>query len=328
MSRFSLFLAAFTFAASPFAFVPGCVAARQFQAPPPQELVAPAAPCLGVDSSTILAAARVPAAVSGASRPAAREENERGLAILSQPHPDFAAARRLFEKAAFGGYAPAQVNLAIAYLEGWGAPRNDGAALYWLTTASDQGYARAQMNLALLYMRGCGVARDDARAFSLLHAAADQGEVMAQLDLGYMYDRGDSVRRDPAQAAVWYRKAANAGEAHAQYNLADLYAQGEGVQQDDIQAFQWFEKAAMQGHGKARVMLGLMYSKGRGTRKDLLTAYAWIAAADIQGEPHAKPALEQLASQLPPESLEEATKRARALAESTSNTQNEIALLR
>jgi TPR repeat protein len=261
---------------------------------------------------------RHPSAAEHAVTPAAPSEayaqNEKGIAAVKDQPDDLQAAHRWFEKAARKGYAPAQVNLAITYSQGWGTARNDGAVLYWLTLAANQGNERALFNLGQLYLEGCGVRRNYPEALRLFREAAEKGETAAQINLGYLYDHGLAVPKDQTQGAAWYRKAADAGEPQAQFNLADLYARGEGVAQNDVLAFQWFQRAALQGHGGARLMLGAMYASGRGTQKNLEAGYVWILSADLEGDPRTRTYAVWLERQLSPAQLERARMRARLLA--------------
>jgi uncharacterized protein len=79
-------------------------------------------------------------------------ENQLGMesALVVSPTKTIREARKWFERAAQKGYVPAQVNLAVLYLNGWGVERNYGTALYWLKAAADQGNARAHTNLGIL----------------------------------------------------------------------------------------------------------------------------------------------------------------------------------
>src|ERR1700692_1317805 len=170
---------------------------------------------------------------------AGSRENEKGIALARAPQDTLRTleeAHHWFEKGARKGYAPAQVNLAVLSLAGWGAPPNAGTALYWLREAARQGYALAYFDLGILYMNGCGVHRDYHEAFSQFEQGANAGDSAAQMNLGYLYDQGLGVAEDRAQASVWYRKAAENGLAQAQYNLADLYVRGEGVPRDESAA--------------------------------------------------------------------------------------------
>jgi TPR repeat protein len=273
---------------------------------------------------------RVSPSTQFVSQPAGAHENERGIALTQAPDTlrTLEEAHRWFEKAARKGYPPAQVNLAVLSLAGWGTPPSAGTALYWLREAARQEYAFADFDLGILYLKGCGVRQDYHEAFSWFERGANAGDFAAQLNLGYLYDQGLGVAQDRTQAAVWYRKAAESGVAQAQHNLADLYAHGEGVPLDERLAFAWYQKAALQGHTGARLMLGFMYAEGRGTEKDLPSAYMWLSAAALQGDNRAHASLEVLERQLTPAQLAQSTMHAQSLARSANPaTPSELAFL-
>ena len=54
------------------------------------------------------------------------EQNQLGIASILAIGPDYSEkeALRWFEQAAQRGYAPAEVNLAVMYINGWGTPVN------------------------------------------------------------------------------------------------------------------------------------------------------------------------------------------------------------
>ena len=261
---------------------------------------------------------------------AGSRENEKGIALAqsSEITRTLREAHGWFEKGARKGYAPAQVNLAVLSLAGWGMPANAGTALYWLREAARQGYALAYFDLGILYLNGCGVRQDYHEAFSQFEQGANVGDSAAQMNLGYLYDQGWGVTQDRSLAGVWYRKAAESGIAQAQYNLADLYVRGEGVPRDENTAFAWFQKAAQQGHSGARTMLGTMYAEGRGTEKNPQAAYEWISAATLQGDTRGSAALRALELQLTPEQLAQSRMRAQLLTQlSKPHRDAEVALL-
>src|SRR5580700_6932865 len=262
-------------------------------------------------------------------KPGARE-NEKGVALAQAQDVlrTLREAHNWFEKGARKGYAPAQVNLAVSTLAGWGTPPSAGTALYWLREAARQGYALAYFDLGVLYMNGCGVHRDYHEAFSQFEQGANAGDSAAQTNLGYLYDQGLGVAEDRAQAAVWYRKAAESGVAQAQYNLADLYVRGEGVPRDESTAFAWFQKAAQQGHTGARIMLASMYAEGCGIEKNPQAAYEWISAAMLQGDTRGATTLQALEQQLTPDQLAKSKMRAQVLAQVPRRRSDaEVALL-
>src|SRR4029077_5812951 len=134
-------------------------------------------------------------------------QNQLGLvsALVSGQGTDIRQARSWFEKAARRGYAPAQVNLAVTYINGWGTQQNYGAALNWLNAAAKQGHPGAYANLGILYMNGWGVRRDYAEAYKYLQLAANASDAGAQANLGYLYDGGLGVVQDYSAAVKWYR---------------------------------------------------------------------------------------------------------------------------
>ena len=289
--------------------------------PAPQKQVNDPAPCLVADVSRsgLQSGTSDTKQQTETGSGAAYSENKQGIAAIISSPGDLKKAKRWFEKAARRGYAPAQVNLAMMYLQGWGVARNDGTALYWLTLATQQGQPMALFDLGQFYLKGCGVRQDYAEALRLFQEAARKGNPAAEVNIGFMYDVGLGVPRDRAVAAEWYHKAAEAGEPAGEFNLGDLYAQGEGVTQNDRVAFEWFQKAAEQGHRQAQAVVGHMYAAGRGTPKDLESAYAWIAAAQSEGEPHIQdpPSLAEIECQLSLEAIQRAKGRARVLAQSS-----------
>jgi TPR repeat protein len=272
---------------------------------------------------------RVSRSTELASERAGSGENEKGIALAQaqDTHSTLQQAHYWFEKGARKGYAPAQVNLAVLSLAGWGTPPSAGTAIYWLREAARQGYALAYFDLGVLYMNGCGVPRDHHEAFSQFEQGAKAGDSAAQTNLGYLYDQGLGVAEDRAQAAVWYRKAAESGVAEAQYNLADLYVRGEGVPRDQSTAFAWFQKAAQQGHTGACIMLSFMYTEGLGAEKDLQSAFEWLSAATLQGDTRGTATLQALEHELTPEQLDQSKMRAQLLAQLPKPYRHEIALL-
>ena len=242
-------------------------------------------------------------------------QNQLGLvsALVLGKGTDIRQARHWFEKAARRGYAPAQVNLAVIYINGWGTAQNYGAALNWLTAAAKQGALRAYADLGVLYMNGWGVRRDYAEARKYLELAANGGDSGAQSNLGHLYDGGLGVAQDYTLAAHWYNLAAENGYALGQHNLAVMFSRGQGVRQSYQEAFHWFEKAAQQGHTGARIDLGFLLMNGLGTAKDPVAAYAWILAASKAGDHRGDDYLATLRATLDQQKLAQATQQAQSL---------------
>ena len=242
------------------------------------------------------------------------EENQMGLASVLAIGPDYSEkeAVKWFERAALRGYAPAQVNLAVMYLNGWGVPVNYGAAQYWLRAAADRHFARAYYNLGILYLEGNGVKRDNAEAFRWFEKGAEAGDSSAQSNLGYITIKAS------AASATWRTLQPGIGRRQSPEMCWEktispiLYLRGEGLPQDDHAAFTWFQKAAAQGHTGAQIKLGYMYAQGRSTAKDLSSAYAWLYAATAAGDPRGKELLHSVEKTLSKEQAEAALQRSQA----------------
>jgi len=253
---------------------------------------------------------------------------EMETALVLGPGKSLKDARMCFEREAVRGYAPAQVNLAVLYVNGWGTEKNYGAALYWLKEAAKQGQSRAYTNLGLLYLNGWGVARNDEEALKDFRYAAEHGETGAMVNVGYMTENGMGTARDQRAAVEWYRRAADRGDALGQNNLADLYLRGLGVAQNDPLAAEWFQKAAEQGNTGARIKLGFLYMTGRGVAKDPTAAYGWILAGSLAGDHRGDEYLSDLRRQINSEQAETATRHAEELRQVRQRNAAEIALVR
>jgi TPR repeat protein len=257
------------------------------------------------------------------------EQNQLGIASILALGPDYNAREALkwFEKAALNGYAPAQVNLAVMYANGWGIPQNYGVALQWFRAASQQHYPRADYNLGILYMQGTGVRQDYGEALRWFQKAANAGDSSAETNLGYMYDSGLGVAPDPASALSWYGKAAKSGNPLGEYNLADMYLEGKGVAQNDAEALQWFQNAAEQGHTGARIKLAFMYAQGQGVKPDLEYAYTLITAASLAGDNRGREGLSLIEKRLSPEQIRSAKARAANLRSNSASLMAAAALM-
>ncbi len=247
------------------------------------------------------------------------EQNQMGLAsmLVIGADADIPSAVAWFQKAAQHGYAPAQVNLAVLYINGWGVPQNYETALRWLREAVDQRYPAAYFNLGELYFKGAGVHQDYGEAVRLFRLGAEGGNSYAQTNLAYMYDRGMGVPRDLTTAAGWYGKAAAAGNPMAESNLADMYERGDGVPRDPVAAFHLYQQAAAKGHTGAQIQLAYRLAQGIVTAKDLQGALAWVSAATLAGDNRGEELLQTLQTKLKPDQVKHAKETASQLRAST-----------
>ena len=157
------------------------------------------------------------------------QNNLGAMADVDGPAHDPATAASWYGKAAAGGYAVAQHNLAVMYEKGHGVAQDYALARRWYGVAAAQGDAEAMTNLGLMQYRGQGGKKDPKAAVETFTRAAKLGSVKAAYDLGTLLEHGDGVAADPAAAASWFRQAADANYAPAQSSLGLLYAKGDGV---------------------------------------------------------------------------------------------------
>lgn len=92
--------------------------------------------------------------------------------------------------------------------EGIGGDKNPANAHAWLIVAAKNGYAPAQVELGMALLQGQeGVKADPAAAVGWFRKAAEQNDASACLALSECYARGLGVAGDPDEAARWYADA-------------------------------------------------------------------------------------------------------------------------
>lgn len=128
------------------------------------------------------------------------------------------AARVNIEKAAYHGFAKAQVKMGAAYeLCQLGCDFNPALSLHYNALAARQGEPDAEMAISKWFLCGHeGVfEKNDEMAFTYAKRAAQNGLATAEFALGYFYEIGISVPVDIKEARSWYAKAAANGNKDA-----------------------------------------------------------------------------------------------------------------
>lgn len=122
------------------------------------------------------------------------------------------------KRAALAGYAPAQLHLASLYQDGLnGVPINPAEARAWARRAAEADDARGMHAYGMYLFEGVGGPKDQPAALTWLSKAAGKGLVDSQYNVAKLYETGDeSIRPDPEQAYKWYLIAARAGDGDAQ----------------------------------------------------------------------------------------------------------------
>ncbi|KAL7268856.1 hypothetical protein RUND412_008502 [Rhizina undulata] len=131
---------------------------------------------------------------------------------------DIKLAKEMIEKAAFLGFARAQLKMGTAYeLCQLGCDFNPALSLHYNALAARQGEAEADMAISKWFLCGHeGVfEKNEELAFRYAQRAASSGLGTAEFALGYFYEIGMYVPVDLGEAQRWYAKAAAHGNKDA-----------------------------------------------------------------------------------------------------------------
>jgi len=121
------------------------------------------------------------------------------------------------------------------YEKGEELPRNLDLAMKWYRKAADGGNAQAQLNLAILAMN----AKNYGEARTRCEAAAKDKLSGGFACLGFIYQNGMGVPQDARQAIKDYDEAARLGNRAAIHALAELCAEDNRTKEDREVAFFW-----------------------------------------------------------------------------------------
>ncbi|KAK5953035.1 hypothetical protein OHC33_006157 [Knufia fluminis] len=126
------------------------------------------------------------------------------------------------ERAAFLGFAKAQVRMASAYELGeLDCPFDPALSLHYNALAARQGEVEAEMAISKWFL--CGheglFEKSEELAFTYAQRAAIDGLPTAQFAVGYFYEVGIYVSMDLKEAKEWYRKADENGNRDAKKRI-------------------------------------------------------------------------------------------------------------
>ncbi|QQK47800.1 Chitin synthase activator (Chs3), putative [Penicillium digitatum] len=138
---------------------------------------------------------------------------------------DLNMARVNIEKAAYHGFAKAQVKMGAAYeLCQLSCDFNPALSLHYNALAARQGEPDAEMAISKWFL--CGhegiFEKNDELAFKYAQRAAQSGLPTAEFALGYFYEVGIYVSVDIKEARSWYTKAAASGNKDASGRIESI----------------------------------------------------------------------------------------------------------
>ncbi|KAI8959524.1 hypothetical protein F5Y11DRAFT_332914 [Daldinia sp. FL1419] len=138
---------------------------------------------------------------------------------------DIAIARQYIEKAAYLGFAKAQLKMGQAYeLCQLGCDFNPALSLHYYGLAARQGQPEACLGVSRWFLFGYEgtFAKNEALAFKYAQLAAKAKLPTGEFAIGYYYEIGISVEKDLREARRWYELAADHGNKDAVDRLENL----------------------------------------------------------------------------------------------------------
>lgn len=121
----------------------------------------------------------------------------------------------------------------------------------WLRASADAGFAPAMLDLGIAYSQGEVFPKNFATAARLFEAAVNAKSRPAYFWLGSCYEYGEGVQRDIARAVELYALGAEAGDPAAQFSYGQCFMTGTGVDENYDEAEKYFRAAADQGYAPA-----------------------------------------------------------------------------
>lgn len=112
-----------------------------------------------------------------------------------------------FNKAANQGYADAQNQLGLCFLNGQGVPQDSKRAVHWFYESAERNNAEGQFNLGTRFYRGEGVPPDLVLAYQWFSLAADQGHQEAAVNRNTIIQKLTATELAEARRLVneWHR---------------------------------------------------------------------------------------------------------------------------
>ena len=186
---------------------------------------------------------------------------------------DINAARVNLEKAAYLGFAKAQVKMGQAYeLCQLGCDFNPALSLHYNALAARQGEAEADMAISKWFLCGYdGVfEKNEELAYTYAQRAAQDKLSTAEFAMGYFHEIGMYVPVDLKEARVWYERAAEHGNKDAAGRI-------ESIRKDKTLSKNDHEKIAIS-------RIKSQYGSMKGKRPERLTKSAAPPMPSIQDE--------------------------------------------
>ena len=186
-------------------------------------------------------------------------QRELGLAYMwgAGVESDGRMARQLLLQAAKQGFDRSWHDLSLLSSSGIGSDTDPEAAFRYNYRGAQRGQADCMIEIGIAFLAGFGVPRDaEAGVFWLEKASATPGEnaPIAMYRLYEAYQRGLGLAKDQQRADMWLEKARDAGNPSAMFQTAlVLRASADAARQAD--GLSWLKKAQALKHNQANKIL-------------------------------------------------------------------------
>jgi len=196
---------------------------------------------------------------------------------------DLARGAQRLREAAMGGVPEAEFAYATYSLMGTaGVPKSLPTANNFYEQAANHGHAMAAYNIAIAYHDGDGRPKDLSKSYHYFLEAAQRGIPEGMLQVGKLLEKGAGVAKNAAEAKGWLSKAASAGNGEAAGLLAEM-AGDAGGRGGEAEKLKYLQQAADAGDAQAMNDLGLAYLNGEGVAKNRDLAKKWIHKSAAAG---------------------------------------------
>lgn len=253
-----------------------------------------------------------PEVANGLSAEAQREEAEKHL---QNDPPDLEEARQWLESAAENGSVEAMGAVGWLYEQGLGVEPDSERAVAFYEDAYETGENDYGIRIGWMYIQGFGLDPDRAQGeawFRRVIEERDDNQARLALASVLIADAVKNVQPDPAPEVIeLLTKALEDDLPVAAYYLARLYMDGLGtVAANPERAVHFTKIGAEAGHPEMQGWMAMLHGRGEGVSQDLIEAHKWASLSAAGGDPVGEQIRRELASQLDPDDLKEARRRA------------------
>jgi hypothetical protein len=205
---------------------------------------------------------------------------------------DYKKTMTLMKAAAAKGNPLAEYAIGGMYMQGFGVPKNEAAAIKWYTKSADNGNMYSLYVLSDIYYDSPKY--DDTtlvdnpfkiNRFNVIQRCANSGCEDCIGLLASTYKLGQRDTANYSQAVSWYKKIAEENYIYMESIAILYYEGGHGLLQSKKEALQWYLKAAnakmyrekpFPGSKYAMYELYQMYSEGDGIDTNQEEGFKWL----------------------------------------------------